>query len=418
MIGKLLNFSVASNATWYHVCKVDIYHMNALNKDITRRFRPLYAAAFFQAVIFWFSIEKLFLSNIGLDDRAIALSIIIFSAVNLVSDLPIGILADRWSRTGVLMLSSAAMAIASLAGALSDGFWPYVVTLVFAGFAMASSAGVFDTIVYDTLKEQSISSSKFNAYYARLRFYDGLALIFGSFASAVIVNFMGLPAAYYLTIPFSLASIIFLFIFKEPKEHHRTEKTALKLHIGETIKAVSHNKQVLIVGLNLIVASVISSLILGFGQLWFIALSLPLILYGPFDGLLLSSFSIGGYLREKVHSQRVYFILAAACVIAGLALFIRQPFVVVAAQAVILISLVFYTISLEELLHHNLSSKVRAGGASVVSTAGTAVFLIVAYLVGVLSDQKSIFDAAWVILGLIILLLLASITILPRLKKI
>jgi MFS family permease len=206
---------------------------------IHKRLKPLYFAAFLQGVIFWFSIEKLFLSEIGFSEQLIAASVIIFSGVNFMSNFPVGVLADRWSRTGVLMISSISMAAASFVGAMSNGFWPYVITLVLSSFAMASSAGAYDSIVYDTLKEKSINPKHFNSYYARLRVYDGLALVCGSIVSSVIVSVLSLEAAYFLTVPFSLASLVLLKVFKEPTEHHSSRNKKLMPHINETISAVS-----------------------------------------------------------------------------------------------------------------------------------------------------------------------------------
>ncbi len=375
---------------------------------IHKRLKPLYFAAFLQGIIFWFSIEKLFLSEIGFSDQLIAISVIIFSGVNFMSNFPIGVLADRWSRTGVLMISSISMAAASLAGAISSSFWPYVITLVLSSFAMASSAGAYDSIVYDTLKEKSINPKHFNSYYARLRVYDGLALVFGSIVSSVIVSVFSIEAAYYLTVPFSLASLILLKVFKEPTEHHSSKDKKLMSHVNETISAVSKNKTVLTISLNIVIASVISSIILGFGQLWFIALAVPLALYGPFDGMLLSSFTFGGVLRERFHSGKAVTFLATILLLSSIAMFVRNAYIIVFAQTMILIVLMYFKITLEELLHQNLRSSVRAGAASVVSTASSAIFLLFAFLIGRVSENSNIFNVAWIIFGLVVTLLVTG----------
>lgn len=371
---------------------------------IYTRLKPLYFGAFLQGIIFWFSIEKLFLSEIGFNDQLIAVAVIIFSSVNFISNFPIGILADRWSRSGVLMISSTSMAIASLAGAMSNSFWSYVIVLVLSSFAMASSAGAYDSIVYDVLKEKSINPKYFNAFYARLRIYDGLALVVGSVVSSAIVSVYSLEAAYYLTVPFSLASLLFLKVFKEPIEHHTSRDKKLVPHINETFQSVSKNKTVLIISLNIVIASVISSIILGFGQLWFIALAVPLALYGPFDGMLLSSFTLGGFIRERVSSNKAVSFVATILVLSSVAMFFRNAYIIVFAQTTILVILVYLKITLEEFLHHNLSSSVRAGAASLVSTASSAIFILFAFLIGLISDKSGIFNVAWIILGLVMIL--------------
>ncbi len=378
------------------------------NTLLSKRFRPLYCAAFLQGIIFWYSIEKLFMKSIGFDNSNIALTIIILTVVTTVASIPIGILADRWSRTGVLVLASLEMATASLVGGLSHGFWPYVIAACASGLFMASYQGTYDSVVYDTLKEESVAPKMFNRYYARLRFYDGAALVLGSLVSALIVHFISVRAAYFLTIPFALASIIMLLIFKEPKEHKKDTHALLLTHVKATAKAVFHARKVMWIGLNLILISMVSALLLDFAQLWFIALALPIFLYGPFDALLLSSFSVGGFLSERLKSNRLLLLVGIASLLSAFVLLIHQVYIVVLAQAVILIGMVIYSITFERFLHDNLPSNVRVGSASIVSTVSHILFLPVVYLVGRISDRSGIFNVSWILVILLIVLFTTS----------
>jgi MFS family permease len=375
---------------------------------LSKRFRPLYVAAFLQGIIFWYSIEKLFMQGIGFDAKKIASAIIILNIVNIAANTPIGVLADRWSRKGVLILASLELAFASVMGGLSHGYWQYVVAACFSGLFMASYSGLYDSVVYDTLLEESVPRKMFNRYYSRLRFYDGIALIIGSLLSSPIAHFMGLRATYFLTVPFALAAIGFLFIFKEPKEHKQSKPDALLHHLGATAKAVFHNRQVLWIGLNLVLISLTSALVLNFDQLWFIALGLPLLLYGPFDGLLLSSFSVGGFLSERLASPRALLSAGVLSILSAAALLIHQVYVVVVAQTIILIAMVMYGIAFEKLLHDNVASKVRVGAASIVGTAARLAFLPMAYIVGRISDNSGIFRASWLLIILLSILLVTS----------
>jgi MFS family permease len=382
--------------------------MSSDHAGLSKRFKPLYWAAFLQGVIFWYSIEKLFMKSSGFDAKTIALAIIILNVVNIFANIPIGILADRWSRTGILVMASLAMALASLLGGLSHGFWLYIVSACFSGLFMASFQGTYDSIVYDTLIEESVESKSFNRYYSRLRFYDGLALISGSLLSAFIVHFISVRATYFLTIPFALLAIVALLIFKEPKEHKKEERTALLSHVGTILKAVFHNSQVLWIGLNLVLISIVSALILDFDQLWFIALALPLFLYGPFDGILLSSFSVGGFLSERFAPKKVLLITGILSLLSAFALMTHEVYVIVIAQTVIVTTMVIYGITFEGHLHDNVASKIRVGTASIISTIGRIILLPVVYLVGHISDQNSIFHVSWLLVILLCIILITS----------
>ena len=86
---------------------------------LQKRLRPLHLAAFLQGIGFWVPVEKLFMNEIGFDAASIGLMAAAYAAVVPILEVPSGILADRWSRRGVLMAASAALALSALIGGLS-----------------------------------------------------------------------------------------------------------------------------------------------------------------------------------------------------------------------------------------------------------------------------------------------------------
>ena len=75
---------------------------------LRRRLAPLYAAVFLQGLVLWVPIEKLFMTSIGFDAAGVGLMAAVYAAVVPFFELPSGILADRWSRRGVLILGCGA----------------------------------------------------------------------------------------------------------------------------------------------------------------------------------------------------------------------------------------------------------------------------------------------------------------------
>ena len=76
---------------------------------LERRLRPIYVAAFLQNVALWVPIEKLFMTDIGFDNGSVAVMAAAYAAVVPLLEVPSGILADRWSRRGVVLLAQAAL---------------------------------------------------------------------------------------------------------------------------------------------------------------------------------------------------------------------------------------------------------------------------------------------------------------------
>ncbi|HEU4397547.1 MAG TPA: MFS transporter, partial [Actinomycetota bacterium] len=87
---------------------------------LRRRLLPLYAATFLQNLALWVPIEKLFMTTIGFNPASIGVMAAVYAVVVPVLEVPSGVLADRWSRRGVLMLASIAAILSVLIGGLSQ----------------------------------------------------------------------------------------------------------------------------------------------------------------------------------------------------------------------------------------------------------------------------------------------------------
>src|SRR6266567_5901515 len=83
---------------------------------LTKRLLPLFIAAFSQGLVLWAPIEKVFLRSLGFDQAALGLMAACYASLIPLRDLFSGILADRWSRKGVLILASVAAMLNALLG--------------------------------------------------------------------------------------------------------------------------------------------------------------------------------------------------------------------------------------------------------------------------------------------------------------
>jgi MFS family permease len=128
---------------------------------LSRRLLPLYIAAFSQGLVLWAPIEKVFLRSLGFDQAAIGLMAACYSSIIPLLDLFSGMLADRWSRKGVLMLASVASMLNALLGGLSHDVPTYLVSTLFFGVEVALVSGTYESILYDTLLEHTGHSHAF-----------------------------------------------------------------------------------------------------------------------------------------------------------------------------------------------------------------------------------------------------------------
>jgi len=72
--------------------------------------QKLYLSNFLAGLVFWYGIEKLFMRSIGINAVGIAAATAALTIFLAMFDIPAGILADKRSRKGVLVLQSSLIA--------------------------------------------------------------------------------------------------------------------------------------------------------------------------------------------------------------------------------------------------------------------------------------------------------------------
>lgn len=377
---------------------------------LNRRLLPIYIGFFAQGLVFWYAIEKLFMMSIGFNTFLIGVMIAIYSTITLLTEIPSGILADRWSRRGVLILSSLALAASSLIGALSNNVAIYLISSSFWGLYLSLSSGVTESIVYDLLIETGETKDNYEKYIARVNISSSLALIIGGLTGSVIGQYLGLDKAYLLSIPASLISILFFAIFKEPKEHLKSQEASLLKHTKETFAIIASNINLIQLSLMLILSGMILSIFMEASQLWLIAIIAPIVFYGPLNAAVCSSYGLSGILSNYVKSKkRLVIALVISLIVLIVLIFTRNVFYIIFAITVISIIIQSIDIVILHKINNYLPSKTRAGSISVMSAAKRLTIIPISLLFGSLASAFGIFSSTWFI---VIIMIVIIITIL------
>src|SRR5579872_3846636 len=164
---------------------------------LTRRLLPLYIAVFSQGLVLWAPIEKVFLRSLGVDQTALGLMAAGYASLIPLLDLISGILADRWSRKGVLMLASVASMLNALLGGLSHDVPTYLVSTLFFGVEVALVSGTYESILYDTLLEDTGHSQAFEQRLSQVKLLSSLALLLSSLAGGLVATLLSPRLAYF-----------------------------------------------------------------------------------------------------------------------------------------------------------------------------------------------------------------------------
>lgn len=379
---------------------------------VTKRLWPLYVGALLQGIPFWYATEKLFMLDIGFTTATIGLMVAIMSIVMLAVETPSGILADRWSRKGVMILGCVALMVSGIIGAFSFNEPMYILSTVFWGIYAALYSGTYDAVIYDTVVEEEGSAKKFETYLGRFRAVEGVSFVLGALVGGFIASTFELRDNYYVSLPFLAIALFFLWKFKEPLLHKAEVAEPVFTHIRQTFAAVLRNPVLLPIVIATVGFFVIQETIFELSQLWFIAVVAPVALYGVFSAAVFSSWTTGGLLAARIKTRSAMIaVLILITAMIGLLIVGRDYVTVLIAQFVIAVGLIAIGVILAKKMHDELPSRLRAGSSSVVSTLARIILIPGSLLFTGIAQQYDVFVSTYILLGIAVVASVAFIAI-------
>ena len=164
------------------------------------------------------------MTQIGFDAAAVGAMAAAYAAVVPLLEVPSGILADRWSRSWVLILGCLALMVSSLLGGLSHTVITYVIAAMVLGVYFACSSGTVDSVVYDAVVEQTGSSELYERWIGRIRAVESAAFVLSALAGGVLAEYTSARFTYFATVPLVGLAIIGFLRFDEPRLHRAAER--------------------------------------------------------------------------------------------------------------------------------------------------------------------------------------------------
>jgi MFS family permease len=391
----------------------------AVPRTLAGRLVRLQVAVGLSGIGLWVPVEKLFMTQIGFTPRTVAIMAAAYAAVVPLLEVPSGILADRWSRSRLIVCASIALFASTLLGGLSRNVPTYIAAAMILGVFFALDSGTVDSIVYDVVLEETGSSEQYETWIGRIRMVESGTLVVSALAGGVLA-WTSTRVTYFASLPFTaIAAVAFLRI-AEPRLHRAADRLALHSHIALTHRAMVREPDVRQVMLLAALVGMLSQAVFEFGPLWLVALAAPAILFGPYWAAVVSTLGVGGYLTSKLNLDRraIVAVLALAAPAAALALTaMRSLAAVIAAQTVLALLLAIISIRAGKLLHDAVPSNMRAGVSSGVGTISWVLFLPFSLVFGWFAHTHGVRQAGWFFTAaavLIALLLIASAVRRPR----
>lgn len=372
--------------------------------SVVKRLRPIYVAAFFQGLVFWYVVDKLLATEVGLSATLLSVILAAQSLMSVLLEIPSGILADRWSRKGVLILSNLFLGVASLVGAVAAEPWHYLVVALFWGAFDAMYSGTYEAIVYDVLVEEEGDGKNFERMFGKIGRFDGLALMIGSIAGAGMARIGDVHTPFIATCVAVAVGMYALSLMREPKTHKaEVDTTHLLDHVRETFRSVVRSRLLILLFITNMLLGSILRIMWEYNQLWYINLGLPIILFGIAYTLVFLALTI----REKFVSIfktdrfKLLVILLIAALFSTIFLMIHNAFIAAVGIVITMLLLLSGELVLTVLQQDRLPSRVRAGATSVLSSTINLLFIPTGIIFGALIDAITITKASLFIFALL-----------------
>lgn len=270
----------------------------------------LYVSNFLRGLVFWFGIEKLFMTNIGIDAVGVGIATACIGIFCLALDVPSGLLADKWSRKGTLLLSALSLAIAAVVLGTSTGLTQYIIGYLFFAISIVTSSGTYQALTYDILHEEQRSknySKIMGRAYAIFLVGAGVANIVGGF----LATKYPLPVVFFLTIASCVCNALVIASIKEPHFHKDANKENMLRQLGSVTKAIARTPLLKILAIIFSMFAVVEVFKLDFGQLYILRYVTEPQLIGILWAIYAFTWAIGSVLAHRLATHLTPLILAS-----------------------------------------------------------------------------------------------------------
>lgn len=363
----------------------------------------LYMSNFLTGLIFWYGIEKLFMQSIGINAFGVGMVTATIIVFIVLFDIPAGLIADKWSRKGMLIISAIALAICSFILGRSTGLTMYILGALFYGLYVVSTSGTYGAIMYDILHAEGkaeLYSKLHGKAYGLFLVGAGVANI----SSGFLAHYFSYSFAYYLSIASCLLNALVIATITEPTFHKTVNKERLLKQLGQASLMISKHhllRTLTIVMISLAVAELFK---LDFGQLYMLRYITEPQLIGILWAIYAFVMASGSFIAHRMRT-RLHVLVIGASVPYVLMSFIDNAFSLVLFMVQVIATAALIN-QIETRIQENTQSAVRTSVMSVVSTIGRIITIPASFLLGwLIRDYNALWAVRFIATVLVAMLL-------------
>lgn len=339
----------------------------------------------------------------GLSVFQISMLIAIWSASQLLLEVPMGVVADKYPRRNVLVVATILLALGFVFW-IKGGFLFYAIGMILYGVRNALTSGTFEAFVYDELKSIN-KEQEYGKVNGRLEGVMQLGFMFAAIFGGIVAQY-SFNLVLILSMVTSVFAILVLFTIKAVRPVRSTGESKYWTVLKDAITEIKHNKAILFIIVFISITFGISGAADEYWPLIFNNLGINTAVVGSLMALEFGVFALAGYTfpyidnKIKIKNWNLLLIVLSGVlfVIFGL------------SNSLMLLPLVFISSYLLKLalvkfdtdLQHKIGSDQRATVLSIKSLTFEIIYLISLLFFGFVSIKFGVMSVLYIWGALII----------------
>lgn len=183
--------------------------------NYAKNIRILFSLRFFSSLIPAYVIERLYWEERGMTIQLVVYTEIIYALTIVLLEVPTGVMADKWGRKIMLVLSALLGCSEFLILIYATEFWHFALVVFLAGISRSASSGSENALLYDTLSLLGMSS-QFEKRLGRLHACDLFSAMLAALCGSLLAGKFGLELNYWLSLVSSGIALILACLLIEP----------------------------------------------------------------------------------------------------------------------------------------------------------------------------------------------------------
>lgn len=355
----------------------------------------LYANRFFQSLIPAYVIERLFWEQRGMTIQMVVYTEIIFAITVVLLEVPTGIIADKWGRKKMMVLSAFLGCCEFLILLFAMEFWHFAIVVFLAGIGRSASSGSENALLYDSLLLNGKEPS-FEKHLGRLNACGFTSAIIAALCGSLLASRFDFEPNYWISFASMLVSLYVSLMLVEPAVKSNTDESIeIKEYIKASVLFFRKNPGVCLVVLSGMVTGAALNFIWEFWQLYLNRLDIPVVYFGLLSAAFMFLRLPGNMLAHALKSRFSYRTLLCGVTAVFAAGFLYVSVIKDYTGLVAIFLILLFSGIIEPIvtgyLHHRIDSSMRATMDSFQSLGLNAVLILTGLGFGFFSSNFDIF---------------------------